>query len=171
MTQAQFNARYLPRPLPPMPANAPVDDAILAPLPVGANDTSIDWVAKGAVTPVKDQANCGSCWAFGTTGAIEGAYFVASGKLISLSEQNLVSCSFNGNAGCGGGEQSDALCWVYHNEGLCAEAEYPYVSGGGKDGYACKTDCKKAVTVSGYKAVPKGNEDALMQAVLLGPVT
>lgn len=133
--------------------------------------TSLDWVAKGAVTPVKDQANCGSCWAFGTTGAIEGAYQVASGKLLSLSEQNLVSCSFNGDAGCGGGEQSDALCWTYHNGGLCTEADYPYISGGGKDGYACNKTCSAAVTVAGYKAVPKGNEAALLQAVLLGPVT
>merc|ERR1712187_115729 len=62
-------------------------------------------------------------------------------------------------------------CWVYHNNGLCTEADYPYITGGGKDGYACRTNCSRAVTVSGYKAVPKGNEDALLQALLLGPVT
>lgn len=61
------------------------------------------------MTPVKDQGNCGSCWAFSTTGAIEGAYQRAAGHLLSLSEQNLVSCSFNGDLGCGGGEQSDAF--------------------------------------------------------------
>jgi len=120
---------------------------------------------------VKDQANCGSCWAFSTTGAIESAHQIASGKLVSLSEQNLVSCSFNGNLGCGGGEQSDAFCWTYHNKGLCSEADWPYTSGGGQDGFTCFTNCTPAVTVSGYKAVPKGNEKALMQALLLGPVS
>jgi hypothetical protein len=135
-----------------------------------AAPTSLDWVVQGAVTPVKDQSNCGSCWAFSTTGAIEGAYQIASGKLVSLSEQNLVSCSFNGNAGCGGGEQTGAFCWTYHNKGLCKEADYPYISGAGQDGWTCQTNCTKAVTVTGYKAVPKGSESALLQALLLGPV-
>jgi len=167
LTSAQFKQRHLGARAPP--AHLEVDYSLLN--ETIAVPSSLDWVAKGAVTPVKDQANCGSCWSFSTTGAIEGAYQVKTGKLESLSEQNLVSCSFNGNLGCGGGEQTDAFCWTYHNKGLCTEADYPYVSGKGQDGQACNPmKCTPSVTVSGYKAIPKGDEKALMQALLLGPV-
>merc|ERR1712178_637594 len=100
LTKAQMKQRFL-RAKPP-PAHLEVATELLN--ATATPPASLDWVAKGAVTPVKDQANCGSCWAFSTTGAIEGAYQVKTGKLLSLSEQNLVSCSFNGNLGCGGGE-------------------------------------------------------------------
>merc|ERR1712241_1333011 len=72
-----------------------------------ANASSLNWVDKGAVTPVKDQAQCGSCWAFSTTGSLESAHFVATGELLSFSEQQLVDCAFTqyGNFGCYGGLQ------------------------------------------------------------------
>merc|ERR1719313_563336 len=88
---------------------------------------SIDWVSKGAVTPVKNQQQCGSCWAFSTTGSLEGAFFKATGKLTSLSEENLVQCDHNGDQGCQGGMMDNAFEWVQKN-GICTEDAYPYTS-------------------------------------------
>jgi len=90
---------------------------------------SIDWVAKGGVTPVKNQGSCGSCWSFSTTGALEGAIFAATGKLQSLSEENLVECD-NEDHGCRGGNPMLAYDYVKAN-GLCAETDYPYIAAQG----------------------------------------
>ena len=79
----------------------PEHEKIYADLPE-ANATPIDWRTKGAVTPVKDQGNCGSCWSFSATGALEGAHKIATGTLKSFSEQELVDCS-TANYGCNGG--------------------------------------------------------------------
>jgi len=130
---------------------------------------AVDWVTKGAVTPVKDQARCGSCWAFSTTGSVEGAYQIATGKLTSLSEENLVQCDHNGDQGCNGGLMDNAFEWIEQN-GLCTEADYPYTSGGGVTG-TCVKGCAPAVTVTGFKDVPKGDEGALKDALDIGPVS
>merc|ERR1711988_1550213 len=130
---------------------------------------SMDWVSKGAVTPVKNQQQCGSCWAFSTTGAIEGAYFVASGKLESLSEEDLVQCDHNGDQGCSGGLMDNAFSWVSEN-GICSESSYPYTSGSGRTG-TCQKGCSPVVTITGHTDVPARNEDALKAAVSKQPVS
>jgi len=129
---------------------------------------SVDWVAKGAVTSPKNQASCGSCWAFSTTGSVEGAYQIASGKLVSLSEEDHVSCD-KVDSGCHGGAMENAFQWIKKN-GICTEADYPYTSGNGKTG-TCKRVCKPAVTITGYTNVPPHNENALKAAVSKQPVS
>jgi len=130
---------------------------------------SIDWVAKGAVTPVKDQQRCGSCWAFSSTGALEGAFFVASGKLVSLSEEDLVQCNSVTDHGCQGGLMDNAFKWVEQN-GICSESAYPYTSGGGVTG-SCKKGCSPVMTVTGFTDVPSRDENALKAAVSQQPVS
>ena len=118
---------------------------------------AINWVDAGAVTPVKDQGQCGSCWAFSTTGSLEGAHFVASGELLSFSEQQLVDCAYLQyfNYGCNGGLQTNA--YMYYEDGFMAEIEevYPYTSGTTKKRGTCQYDKSSAtgVDVSTYKDV------------------
>jgi len=130
---------------------------------------SVDWVAKGAVTKVKNQQRCGSCWAFSTTGSLEGAYFVASGKLESLSEEDLVQCDHNGDQGCKGGLMDNAFSWISQH-GICSEDSYPYTSGGGVTG-TCKKSCTPSVTLTGHTDVPSKDEKALKAAVSKQPVS
>jgi len=134
---------------------------------------SLDWVAKGAVTPVKNQAQCGSCWAFSTTGSMEGSYAISTGKLASFSEQDLVSCDNSKNGGedqgCNGGLMDNAFEWI-ETHGLCAEGAYPYTAGAGTAG-ACKKTCTPVVTVTKYTDVAKGDEAALKDAVNKQPVS
>jgi len=127
----------------------------------------LDWRTKGAVTPIKDQGQCGSCWAFSTTGSVEGANQIKSGKLTSLSEQQLVDCAgSSGNQGCNGGLMDDAFEYIIKNKGIGSESSYPYT---GRDG-KCKQVASVA-TVSKYTDVKKNDETALMSAVNIEPVS
>jgi cathepsin L len=129
--------------------------------------TAVDWVAKGAVTPVKDQGQCGSCWAFSATGAMEGAWFVAKQALVSLSEQQLVDCAGSeGNQGCNGGLMDDAFKWVQKNKGITSEDNYKYTA---RDG-TCKKTVPVVATIKGFKDVPARSETGLATAIQAQPI-
>jgi C1A family cysteine protease len=128
---------------------------------------SIDWTTKGAVTGVKDQGQCGSCWSFSATGSIEGAWFLSKGKLISLSEQQLMDCSGDeGNYSCEGGLMDYAFEYVIQNGGICTEASYPYTA---SDRSSCDP-CTNVVSISSYVDVGQ-TEAALQAAVTQQPVS
>lgn len=145
---------------------------IEASLNVSALPASVDWTTKGAVTGVKDQGNCGSCWSFSATGALEGAYQIKYGSLISFSEQNLVSCDTIDSA-CNGGLMDNAFSWTKSNGGLCTEAGYPYTSGSTGQKGTCTTTCTKntAVAPKSYTDVAKNSDSALMTALVMQPVS
>jgi len=134
-----------------------------------------DWRDKNAVTYIKDQGQCGSCWAFSTTGAIEGVVAIASKNLIEMSEQNIIDCSWNhpyDNEGCDGGDMRSALQYIIDNKGIEKEDDYPYEDYNGGDKHKCKYSVsKKAASISAMVNVTEGNETDLAWAIFTTPVS
>jgi len=131
---------------------------------------TLDWRTKGAVTGVKNQGQCGSCWSFSATGSMEAAYFLKTGNLVSLSEQNLVDCSTSqGNQGCNGGLMDYAFEYVVSNKGIDTEASYRYTATGPN---SCKFNAADiGATIMGYKDVSAGSESALLDALMKQPIS
>jgi cathepsin L len=130
----------------------------------------LDWRDKGYVTDVKDQGQCGSCWAFSSTGSLEGQHFKATGQLVSLSEQNLVDCSTaQGNMGCNGGLMDQAFAYIKENKGIDTEDSYPYEAVDNQCRFQAET---VGATDNGATDIKTKDESALQEAVATaGPVS
>ncbi|XP_030248534.1 cathepsin S-like [Sparus aurata] len=162
----QTLATYIP-PTDIQRAPSPFNGTLSPPVP-----NTIDWRKKGYVTKVKNQGDCGSCWAFSAVGALEGQLFKKTGKLVDLSPQNLLDCSSTpkyGNLGCKGGWLSKAFKYVMDNQGIDSEASYPYKGRVSKCRYNSRY---RAARCSRYYFLPQDDERALTHALAtIGPIS
>jgi cathepsin L len=130
---------------------------------------SFDWRSAGAVTAIKNQGQCGSCWSFSTTGSVEACHFFAAKNLVGLSEQNLMDCSTSqGNQGCEGGLMTQAMDYIISNKGVDTEASYPYTAA---DGTCAFNPSNVGATLKSYTNVKTGSEQDLQTKVALGPTS
>jgi C1A family cysteine protease len=127
---------------------------------------SVNWVEKGAVSPVQNQMQCGSCWAFSTKEAIEGIHAIKTGNLISLSAQELVDCCST-CSGCSGGLMPLGFQCVIDWGGIVSDSCYPYKA----HSQQCESGCSKVASISGYREVQSGDENALMNAGAKQPIS
>jgi len=150
------------------PSMEETTEEVAAPTQDGELPASVDWRAKGAVTPIKNQGQCGSCWSFSTTGSLEGLHFINNGTLLSFSEQQLVDCSgAYGNQGCDGGWPFWALEYTAA-KGIELESAYPYTAADG----TCKySQAKVQYQNKGYANVTKNNEVAMATALVQQPIS
>jgi len=130
----------------------------------------VDWRPKGYVTGVKDQGQCGSCWAFSATGSLEGQHFAKTQQLVSLSEQNLVDCSTKfGNFGCRGGLMDNAFNYIKSNMGIDTEPSYPYEA---RDDTCRFKAADVGATDTGFVDIKSKDEMDLQNAIAtVGPVS
>ena len=137
------------------------------PASLGSLPQNFSWVDKKAVTHVKDQGECGSCWAFSTTGSMEGAHCKDGNFLLSLSEQELVDCDRgDGNNGCGGGDMLTAMDWS-ETHALATEADYPYKGTNG----TCNTSVSGVVECTKPVGITANSEFALMASIETAPTS
>jgi xylem cysteine proteinase len=170
LTQEEFKAAYLGlRPNPHVHESRRsfrYEDVDASSLP-----KSVDWRKMGAVTEIKNQGQCGSCWAFSTVAAVEGINAIVTGNLTSLSEQELIDCSTDdGNNGCNGGIMDHAFKYIAANGGLHTEEDYPYLMEEGTCDHPRRRK-DDAITISGYEDVPRNNEQALLKALAHQPLS
>ncbi len=154
--------------------NVPIVDQVEE---FGALPSSYDWRSKGVVSAIRDQGQCGSCWAFSGTSTLESAVAIKSGKLYDLSEQQGVDCSTirNGysNMGCSGGMYDTLWKFVTDNNGLCSESAYPYTSGTTTKTGTCQKTCTpvSGTKVSSYVKVTPYSDTSMMNALTVNPVS
>ncbi|XP_016437926.2 senescence-specific cysteine protease SAG39 [Nicotiana tabacum] len=167
ITSEEFFARYTGLNMPSHLPSSPISSTEFK-----INDltddmpSNLDWREKGAVTEVKQQGHCGCCWAFSAVGALEGAYQIATGQKVELSEQELLDCTTNNN-GCNGGFMTNAFEFIIQNGGISTESDYPYET----QQDTCRSqELTPAVKISSYQVVPE-SETALLQAVTQQPVS
>ena len=161
LTSQEFRSKY-------SAAHYSVSDKEISPVTINYPSV-VDWATAGNyVTPVKNLGQCGACWAFSVTGAIESAWAIAGHPLVSLSEQQLIDCTPN-NYGCNGGWVTTGFQYVIANGGITSETNYPYVGANQR----CNIPATRnvAATIHSYAAVAQNNIDALATAVAKQPVS